>query len=151
MAQDGIVIIRVELARRKSLYREIEIDASESLFALAEAITRSFDFNFDHAFGFYTGLKSATMMRRNPRYELFADMEGAAADSISVKKTRISQAFRQVGHTMMFLFDYGDEWLFRVSLKGTGARLAEVGYPRVAAARGKSPPQYPDSDDEDEW
>jgi hypothetical protein len=50
---------------------------------------------------------------------------------------------------MLFLFDYGDSWLLRVSLKGTGTRVAEVRYPRVAAARGESPPQYPDSDDDD--
>jgi hypothetical protein len=149
MAQSGTLVIRAALERRKSLYREIEIDASNSLYQLAEAIVAAFGFDFDHAFGYYSGLTPAKMMRAYPKYELFADMGEADPGVGSVKKTRIPQAFPAVGHTMLFLFDYGDEWLFRVSLKGMGTKVAKVRYPRVVAKRGDAPPQYPDPDDDD--
>src|SRR5205085_7813827 len=54
----------------------------------------------------------------------FADMGDAAPGVGSVKKTRVSQAFAQIGHTMVFLFDYGDDWHFRVILKAKSTKLA---------------------------
>jgi hypothetical protein len=50
----------------------------------------------------------------------------------------------------MFLFDYGDEWRFRVSLRETGAKIAKVRYPRIVATHGDAPPQYPDPDELDD-
>jgi hypothetical protein len=149
MAKNDTSIIRAALEGRKSIYRDIEIASSKSLYALAEAIVGSFDFDFDHAFGFYSGLTRTTMMRQQPRYELFADMGETDPGVIGVKKTTISRAFPAVGHTMIFLFDYGDEWLFRVKMTGTDVKEANADYPRIVASRGKAPPQYPDPDDED--
>ena len=37
------------------------------------------------------------------------------SDARSVKRTRISEAFPKVGTKMIFLFDYGDDWRFRVA------------------------------------
>ena len=51
---------------------------------------------------------------------------------------------------MIFLFDYGDEWLFRVELTATGRKVAKARYPRVLAKAGPSPVQYPDPDDDEE-
>jgi Plasmid pRiA4b ORF-3-like protein len=150
MKQNGTVTVRAALEHDNAIHRDIEIEASKSLYRLAEAIVGAFDFDFDHAFGFYTGLTPAKMMRQHPKYELFADMGDAEPGVFGVKKTKISQAFPAVGHTMVFLFDYGDEWRFRVSLKGTGARVPKARYPRIVATHGDAPPQYPDPDDLDE-
>jgi hypothetical protein len=150
MAQNDTLIIRVALAGRLSIYREIEIEGSKSLYQLAEAIVSAFAFDFDHAFGFYSGLKPATMMRISPRYELFADMGDADPGVLSVKKTKVGKAFPDIGHTMLFLFDYGDDWLFRVRLQKTAKKIAKVRYPRVVATHGEAPVQYPDPDDFDE-
>jgi Plasmid pRiA4b ORF-3-like protein len=67
---------------------------------------------------------------------------------LGVKKTGISQAFPEVGHTMLFLFDYGDNWLFRVTLRTIGEKSARARYPRVVATRGEAPAQYGDDDDD---
>src|SRR5437764_7840611 len=113
MTQNGTLIFRAALEHQKSVYRDIEIEASKPLYKLAEAIVSAFDFDFDHAFGFYTGLTPAKMWRTPPKFELFADMGEADVDVRGVKKTRIAEAFPKVGHTMLFLFDYGDDWHFR--------------------------------------
>ena len=47
---------------------------------------------------------------------------------------------------MLFLFDYGDEWRFRVRLAAVGKKIAKVRYPRVVATHGEAPKQYPDPD-----
>ena len=46
------------------------------------------------------------MMRSQPKYELFMDM-GEQTNAKSVRKTRVADAFPDVGHTMLFMFtDY---------------------------------------------
>ena len=74
----------------------------------------------------------------------FVDFTGV----FSVKKTKVSEAFPAIGHTLVFLFDYGDDWRFRVSLKETGTKQPKVRYPRVVTLRGNAPPQYPDPDED---
>ena len=148
MAQNDTLIIRAALKGDASIYRDVEIEASKSLYKLAEAIISAFGFDFDHAFGFYGGA-SSDWTRARLRYELFADMGNADPGVLGVKKIPAAQAFPDVGHTMLFLFDYGDEWLFRVTLQRTGKKAARVRYPRVVAAQGEAPEQYPDPDDED--
>jgi hypothetical protein len=150
MASSDTFVLRAALNGKLSVYREIEIDPSKSLYNLAEAIVSAFGFDFDHAFDFYSGLKPATMMRTLPQYELFTDMGDARPGVGGVEKTAIAQVFPEIGHTMMFLFDYGDNWHFRVTLKAKGTKLAKVHYPRVVATRGDAPAQYPGPDDDDE-
>jgi Plasmid pRiA4b ORF-3-like protein len=147
MAQAQTLILRAAFDGAASVYRDVEIEASKSLYKLAEAIVSAFGFDFDHAFGFYSGLTPATMMRTHPKYELFADMGEADPGVSSVKKTKIGRAFPAVGHTLLFLFDYGDDWHFRVSLRGTGEKIAKVRYPRIVGSKGEAPQQYPDPDD----
>ena len=141
-------ILRVTPADEKSVYRDIEIPSGKSLYHLAEGIVSAFDFDFDHAFGFYSGLTERTMMSAEPRYELFVDM-GESTGALSVKKTTVAKAFPKVGHKMMFLFDYGDEWLFRVEVIGLGQKVARGRYPKLIASLGTSPEQYPDMEDEE--
>src|SRR5512134_1962308 len=129
MSEATTHILRVILTRKPSVYRDIEISSDDSLYDLAEAIVQAFAFDFDHAFGFYSGLTRKTMMQAQPRYELFADM-GEATDAKSVKKTSVARAFPKVGKKMLFLFDYGDEWLFRVAV-GLGEKVARGRYPKI--------------------
>jgi hypothetical protein len=148
MPQNDTLILRIELER--SIYRDIEIEASKSLYQLAEAIIKAFGFDFDHAFGFYSGLTPGTMFDKKPRYELFADMGEADPGVLGVKKPKVGEAFPKVGHKMLFLFDYGDEWIFRATFKEAGTKVAKTKYPRVVASKGDAPAQYPDPDDCDD-
>jgi hypothetical protein len=138
-------IIRASLTAR--LYRDIEIGSGQSLYALADAIVQAFDFDFDHAFGFYSKL-TGQYMQSPVRYELFADMEDGSSDAKSVKRTTVAKAFSTVGTKMLFLFDYGDEWQFKIELIGLGERAPKARYSKVLAKVGKAPPQYPDFHEE---
>lgn len=142
-------ILRVRVFWEQSIYRSIEIPGDRSLYDLAEGIVAAFGFDFDHAFGFYSGLTEKTMREARPRYELFADM-GEESDAKSVKQTPVAQAFPKLRHKLMFLFDYGDEWLFRVELTGFGDKAAKTRYPKVVASAGEAPVQYPEWDDDED-
>jgi len=141
-------LLRVALQDHPEVFREIEI-ASDKIADLAKAIVSAFDFQFDHAFGFYSALTGRDVMRAQPKYEMFADM-GERDNSGSVKRIRIAEAFPEVGHTMLFLFDYGDDWRFVVEVIGRGEREPKVRYPRVLKKQGASPEQYPEWDDDAE-
>jgi hypothetical protein len=67
MAGTDTFIFRAALQGSASIYRDIEIDPAKSLYVLAEAIVSSFNFDFDHAFGFYTGLTPAKMRKAFPK------------------------------------------------------------------------------------
>jgi hypothetical protein len=148
MTEAGTHIIRVTLQDEPSIYREIEVESRKTLSDLAEAIVRAFGFEFDHAFGFYSKLTGRDVMRAQPKYELFADM-GEKTDAKSVRKTRVADAFPDVGHTMLFMFDYGDDWRFVVKVIGMGQKAAKARYPKVLKKVGDAPEQYGAWDDDD--
>lgn len=50
---------------------------------------------------------------------------------------------------MLFLFDYGDEWQFKVELIGLVQKEPKAAYPRVLKQVGQAPPQYPDLDEDE--
>jgi hypothetical protein len=146
MTRTSTHIFRVRL--RPRVYRDIEIPSEDSLYELAATIVQAFDFDLDHAFGFFS--KMGHHVFDSPvRYELFADLEGGT-ESGSVKRTKVTQAFPAVGVKMQFLFDYGDDWRFRVEVIGLGEKTPKARYPKLLKIVGKAPPQYPPEDESEE-
>ncbi len=139
------MIFRASLA--SDVYRAFEIADTSSLYALAQAIVRSFDFDFDHAFGFYSKLKG-NIYDSPVRFELFVDMGEGESGARSVKRTRVVEAFPSVGTKMRFLFDYGDGWEFLVEHIKRKPKEPKLKLPRLLISAGKAPAQYPDPDDE---
>ena len=139
-------IFRVRLWPK--VYRDIEIDSRKSLYDLAAAIVRAFGFDFDHAFGFYGSL-GHRYHDAEERYELFADLGQADEGVRGVRRTKLSAAFPAPGKKMLFLFDYGDEWRFKVELIGLGRKEKAV-YPRVLKRVGEAPAQYPGLEEDEE-
>ena len=143
MVEAKTQIFRTSLGAK--VYRDFEILSAKNLYDLAGAIVGVFGFDFDHAFGFYSKL-TGHVFDSPVKYELFADMGESGARS--VKRTRIIDAFPAIGAKMTFLFDYGDNWQFRIELIGQSRKEPRVRYPRLLKAIGEAPEQYPDPDDE---
>jgi hypothetical protein len=148
MVDTGTHIMRVALRADPGVYRDIEIQSSKSLYALADAIIGAFDFDLDHCFGFYSGRSERSFMEAQPKYELFADI-GEETDAGSVERTTIAEAFPTAGRRMTFLFDYGDRWLFDVKTTALGKSKPKTRYPKTLARSGPSPEQYPDEEEDD--
>jgi hypothetical protein len=145
---DNIVTLKVSLD--SGTYRVIESKANDSLHDLAEAIIGAFDFELDHAFGFFDNIKNP--YRSKEVYELFADLPDTIANegAQGVQGVKISDVFTPK-KKMAFLFDYGDEWIFVVECKGYSEALPAAVYPRLIEQVGEAPEQYPDyEEDEDE-
>jgi hypothetical protein len=147
MAAASTLILRVIMQDDPKVMRELEVPGDKKLVDLARAIVSAFDFDFDYAFGFYSAVEGH-VTRSQPKYELFADM-GERTDSKSVKRTRIDAAFPVVGHKMLFLFDYGDDWRFVVEVTALGEKDPKGRYPKVLKSVGAAPEQYDYGDAED--
>ncbi len=145
MAASETLVFRASLTPK--IYRTFEIADTSSLYALAQAIVRSFDFDFDHAFGFYSKLKG-NIYESPVRYELFVDMGESDGEAHSVKRTRVGEAFPKLGTKMRLLFDYGDGWEFLVALVRRQPKEPKVKLPRLLVSAGKAPAQYPDAEDD---
>jgi Domain of unknown function (DUF6429)/Plasmid pRiA4b ORF-3-like protein len=141
--QADIFTFRVSL--KPKVYRDLEISRSKTLYEFAAAIVEAFDFDFDHSFGFYSDLGN-NPFQSDLQYESFADI--GERQGPGVERTRIETAFPKVGAVMKFLFDYGDEWHFRVEVIGETAPKRGVKYPHITNIVGKAPAQYEYPEDE---
>lgn len=120
-------------------FRVLAIPENYTLYRLAASILDSFEFDFDHPFGFYDNIEKWTQSKEG--YELFADI-GEESEFKGVKKTKISKVFNQIGKKMLFLFDYGDEWNFITELQGIEPQKEKLKYPFIMESFGEAPPQY---------
>ncbi len=128
--------------------RTVDIMSDASLEDLAELVLSAFDFDFDHAFGFYDNVDDHYKSKQF--YTSFADYtdDDDPLNGESVKENTVG-AVLAPGKTWLFLFDYGDEWLFLVECLAHGPAEKGTRYPRFVSGKGKAPAQYPNFDDED--
>lgn len=124
----------------------MELKGRITLYAFAKEIVSAFDFEFDHAFGFYDNIKD--IRESSEAYTLFYDFGDPVNDNEkSVKKSYIYKVF-QLNKKMLFLFDYGDNWEFLVECCGIIEAEAGTRYPKVTKEQGEAPQQYSNYDDE---
>jgi hypothetical protein len=152
MAKEYLFKVTIEGFDGRRLWRKIAMRSNATLYGFAGAILDAFGFDFDHCFGFYSNTKR-NMYDSERVYEYFVDLkeedEGleVTPDAKPTKKTRLDKVWKKAGDTMLFLFDYGDEWRFPVRLEQVGAVRKGAKYPHVIDSKGEAPEQYPDEED----
>jgi hypothetical protein len=127
-------------------WREVEVRADQTLADLGELIPSAFGFDDDHLWSFFLSGKPwdrASEYARMPDPDLISGAHPRGADRLRVRDA-------PAGTEFLFLFDYGDEWHFGVRLARTDEVEPGARYPRVVAAKGQPPPQYPELEDEEE-
>lgn len=143
-------IIRAKLKQNKRTYRDIEIREDILLDDFAKAIVTSFEFDFDHLFGF--GNNPDSFYNSTAQYEVKHDdffgfmFEEEKAGDVGTTTIAGVDFFKKEKDKMSFLFDFGDDWGFEIELIGFGERERKVKYPRVLKVNGKAPQQYPEYD-----
>jgi hypothetical protein len=63
-----------------------------------------------------------------------------------VKTTPMNTVFNEIGKQMLFFFDYGDNWKFRVELLGIEPAEPGKKYPECVQSVKKAREQYSDKD-----
>jgi len=150
-SSDGVFVFDTKLLEyRREVTRTIVISKERSLYELAEAIISAYGFDFGHGFGFFDSKSDNPYSKSVRKYELFTDMIAEGMDieptgAGSVKHTRLDQVWAKRGDSMLFCFDYGDDWRFSVTLAAIGEghtfeHFASL--PSVLLSSGKAPKQY---------
>ena len=145
---DGIfrnMLFTLKVSYGEKVYRVLEVKGMMSLEKLAGEILHSFDFELDHAFGFYNNVDD--WLKSTEMYILFRDLpdwtdfEEDYDPSHSIKgviSVKVYEAF-EPEKKLLFLFDYGDGWEFVVECENVSRPIS---YPRITKSVGKPPKQY---------
>ena len=125
---------------RNGVSRTLEMDGTETLDDLSSAILDAFGFDHCHLYMFSLTRKPYDDDGYyHPMAEKGAKADKAAIDSLELKSRR----------KMLYLYDFGDEWMFHVTVK----KVVEADAPspiRVAESRGELE-QYPIWGEEEDW
>jgi len=133
---------------------EIVLGGEWSLYNLAETITKTVGFDFDHAFEFCDNIKSP--YKSKERYTLFFDqeMEDDCDDDdgktvAGVRDTLVSDVFR-AKRKMVFHFDFGDDWFFLITCTAIKESEVKKRFKKVLSTQGTPPEQYPNEEEDDD-
>ena len=129
--REGTYVFRVSLWQE--IWRQIAIPAKLTLDDLAYTILNAYEFDHDHLWRFSYRGRSGLWKHVNHSYM----DEGPWTDEV-----RIGDVPLRVGQTMIYLFDFGDQWEFDVTLERIDPPDASVQAPIVLGARGEAPEQY---------
>jgi hypothetical protein len=117
---------------------------------LHKAIFKAFDRFDSHLYEFNLGVGSDDRtaiysLPMPPEVELPGFEEEMEGD---VRATTIDSLGLEVGRAFGYLFDFGDEWLHQINITAIEETPGKGRYPKIIEKVGKSPPQYPDEDEE---
>lgn len=139
--------LRVKLVYQQQIYRDLLVSGDTTLDELAGLILKSFNFDNDHCYGFYSNFES--YHDSEEAYEIFIDFAEEAGDPFGrvvegakkVGTAKVNKVF-QPQKKMLFLFDYGDKWEFEIEcLEQTEQEKAKAVL-KITNRQGKAPKQY---------
>lgn len=125
----------------RSIWRELELRADQTLADLGEAIPPAFGFDDDHLWSFF--LSGKPWDRKSEYARIAADDLLEAGRKRPASQLPVREA--PAGREFLFLFDYGDEWHFGVKLARTGEIEPGAAYPRVVSSVGDARRSTPTS------
>jgi hypothetical protein len=131
-ASDGLHIFCVSLP---GMWRRISAPAETTLDDLADAILKSVGFEQDHLWNF------SFTSRFGARVEVGCDMT-EEEDGVIANEVEVCEVPLHPGDSMIFQFDYGDDWEFTVLLERIDPPVPKQKKPRLIKKHGPSPTQY---------
>lgn len=128
--RDGMYIFKVFAHKA---WRRISISGRESLDTLAAIILDSVNFDHDHLYEFtYRTRYGSTAVVTHP----YIEDAGKHTDEM-----RVGDIPLQIEQSMIFMFDYGDNWEFLVVLEHIDPKRV-IKKPKVIEKEGRAPQQY---------
>jgi hypothetical protein len=141
-AGDTALVFDAELLNAPGVDARLAVLERQPLTALHDAIQQAFGWWDDHLYSFW--LDGSFFGSRD--VELTSPItpdEGVATADVPIRELDLRR-----GQRIGYVFDFGDEWRVRLTLRErTAAEPAD--YPRVLGLRGTPPPQYEPLEDED--
>ena len=134
--REGTHIFKVSLGR---IWCRIAVMADQTLDALAYTILNAVEFDHDHLYKFSYENSFGTLERINHPYM----EEGPWTSEVLVGDVPL-----RVGQTMVYLFDFGDQWEFDLALEQVDRDIV-IKESVIIETHGDPPEQYPQWDDQE--
>lgn len=137
-----VLIFDAKLMNARGVAARLAVSSDQQLTALHDAIQEAFGWYDDHLYAFW--LDGSFWGDEDTEFTspLVPD-EGVRTADVPIDELDLAE-----GATLAYVFDFGDDWRVRLTLRGTepsdGGR-----YPRVLERRGQAPSQYPGIDETD--
>lgn len=129
--RDGKFIFKVSVETK--VWRKIQTSGQHTLDELHLAIQDAFNFDNEHLYSFFMDGKRWSEQAFNSPY----GEEQPFADEVKIKDLNLKERSR-----FLYLFDYGDEWLFYVTLEKFIEDPSEDMAIELIDSQGESPKQY---------
>ena len=130
-------IFHASLPGSGRVWRKIEMRADQTLENLHFAIQNAYGWDADHLYSFFMSGKA---WDESTEYCL---PEGYTSGPGNVQTTTLEELNLKPKQEFMYLFDYGDEWRFKVRVHAINPDAPEGDYPRIVESVGEAPEQYP--------
>jgi hypothetical protein len=132
----GVHVFKVSLGR--GLWRRIAIPGALPLEELAQTIIGAFEFTYDHLYRFSYRNRFGVQTYANHPY---------MDDGPWASEVRVGDVPLQERQSMTYLYDFGDQWVFDVTLERVDPPEPAMQEPVLLDARGEAPEQYPSWDE----
>ena len=134
--------------------RTIAVRADQTLAVLHDALRVAFDWDDDHLYAFWLGGRFWARDATEYVHPLALELDPLAgwdlptqAPSRESAEQRLDRLGLIKGQRIAYVFDFGDEWRVRLTLRQIVADDAGA-YPRILESVGDAPPQYPDYEED---
>lgn len=133
-------LLRVNHRALPKVWRDIELAEDQTLEDLHLTIQKTYQWFDDHLYSFYMSGRSF-----DPDTEIGSPWSESA---LHTQQATIGQLDLVEGQTFLYLFDYGDNHEFDVTVRAINPAARKGTYPKIVESHGKAPPQYADIDEE---
>lgn len=129
--KNGTYTFRVSIVRNSmKSWREVQLAYTHTLEDLHNIIQEAFHFDNDHLYGFF-------LDNRDPILCKYAEDYGEVAE-----KTKIASLRLYEGQEFVYIFDFGDEWRFKVEVINIDNKAPLPLKPMIMHTKGMAPEQY---------
>jgi hypothetical protein len=142
-------VFNAQLDGIRGVRRTIAVRSDQTLVDLHGALQRAFGWDDDHLYSFWLDGKFWSRDATEHTHPFALESDPFAGPGRKSAGRRLDRLRLAKGQRIAYLFDFGDEWRVRLTLR---AITADDGgdYPRLLDAVGDAPPQYPDYGDEED-
>jgi hypothetical protein len=134
--REGLYLFKASLGK---CWRLIAIPANLDLDCLADIILDAFEFDHDHLYKFSCKQKTGVTL---DIYHSYLEHELVTEDFL------VGDLPLQEGQNMTFLFDFGDNWEFDLTLQQIRPQDSKITQAEILQSHGQAPEQYPDYEDD---
>jgi pRiA4b ORF-3-like protein len=149
-----VYVMRADLVGFRGIHRTIAVRADQTLVDVHDTLQVAFGWDDDHLYSFWLDGEFWSRDGREYTHSFHASQPNplgpfAHGPPPRSAEIRLSRLKLKKGQRIAYVFDFGDEWRVRLTVRQITADDGQP-YPRRLESVGDAPPQYPGYEDVEE-